>query len=232
MSMVDPTTDSWNTLSRAAKKLVTPDKPLNSSNVVRRQGVITAINSTFTVDITLGGSSIVLGSVKYLQSYYPVVGDTVWVDFKDNDLIVIGSTTNQQWTAYTPVLTATGGGFAGGTGYTIEGRYQRLGKSAWGNVAVTMGNAGFAAGTGDYRITLPITIYMPASRIYIVGQGYYYDTSANSVWTFTCDTAGIGGTGVRMLMTAAAGAWPVGAARPVVVAAGDLISFAFQYEVG
>jgi len=56
----------------------------------RRQAVVAAINAgpPVTVDLTLGG--VTVGPVRFLASYVPTVGDTVWCLQDDTDLLVLG----------------------------------------------------------------------------------------------------------------------------------------------
>lgn len=63
-----------------------------------RQGVVAAVNAS-SVDVTIGASTTVPG-VRFLDSYAPVAGDTVWLLRNGPDALVIGavaaSSTNRQ----------------------------------------------------------------------------------------------------------------------------------------
>ena len=71
------------------------------TTIVRRQGLVTAVNlgafagtvGTYpiTVDVQLGGSDVTIPGLRFLHSYVPYVNDTVWIDIKGNDPMVIGS---------------------------------------------------------------------------------------------------------------------------------------------
>lgn len=69
------------------------------TSITRRQGVIQAINGTppTSVDVQLGGSGVTIPSVKFLNSYIPIPSDTVWVDLKGTDPLVIGSVSSDRF---------------------------------------------------------------------------------------------------------------------------------------
>ena len=57
-------------------------------------GVVTAITNTsgtYYLTLNISGGSETIDKVRYLRSYVPRVGDTVLIQVKQNDLIVIGS---------------------------------------------------------------------------------------------------------------------------------------------
>ena len=58
-----------------------------------RQGVVQSVQ-TGSVTLTIGGSSVSVSGVKYLSSYVPVGGDTVWLATDGRDWIVIGKLGN------------------------------------------------------------------------------------------------------------------------------------------
>lgn len=60
--------------------------------VSRRQAVVTAVSvgPPASVSIQIAGDTDTISGVRYLASYTPSVGDTVWVDVQDSDPIVIG----------------------------------------------------------------------------------------------------------------------------------------------
>lgn len=62
-----------------------------SDNPLRfRQGEIVAVNSDWTVDVTIGGSETVVPGVRHLSAYPPYVGDGVWIATDGRDLFVMG----------------------------------------------------------------------------------------------------------------------------------------------
>lgn len=60
--------------------------------LVLRQAVVASHTAgpPASVGITLGGSSTVVTGVRYLASYTPADGDTVWVLRNGGDLLVLG----------------------------------------------------------------------------------------------------------------------------------------------
>jgi hypothetical protein len=61
-----------------------------TSGLRRRQGVVTAVNTDGTVDLTLAASTDVLAGVARLDHVSTQVGDTVWLLQDQSDLLVIG----------------------------------------------------------------------------------------------------------------------------------------------
>ena len=61
------------------------------------------------------------------------------------------------WTAYTPTITADGGGFALNNG-TLTGRYKQVGKTVFFKLKFVFGST-TAAGTGHWNFSLPVTAY-------------------------------------------------------------------------
>lgn len=54
-----------------------------------RWGVVDAVNADM-VDITIGGSSVVIPDVRHLASYSPTEGDTVAMLIDGQDVLVLG----------------------------------------------------------------------------------------------------------------------------------------------
>lgn len=86
------------------------------------------------------------------------------------------------WTSYTPVLTADTTSPTLGTGGTAVGAYTQIGKTVFYNFRFTFGSSGVAAGSGLYRVSVPV---VPA---YTVGGSvagstlYMFDNSAATMW--------------------------------------------------
>lgn len=220
--------ETFDALPRLAAQLTTP--VASAPNVNRRQGVVSVVN-TGSCDITLGGNSIIIPGVKYLQSYSPKVNDTVWIDFCDTDPLIIGSVTASAWTTWSPNMIAAGGGLNVGTGGSGEGRYRLSGKTCTGTFNITFGTAGVAAGTGLYQNALPFAP-RATSPSHILGQGWIYDSSANSAWTCILDDGGGNASfPARMLVTGAGGTFAVASTVPFTWAINDILNMAFNYEI-
>ena len=64
----------------------------NPQGLRLRQGYVTNYNSsTKTIDVQIAGDTNVLPDVKYLHSYSPQTGDTVWLLSNGADLLCIGN---------------------------------------------------------------------------------------------------------------------------------------------
>jgi hypothetical protein len=61
------------------------------------------------------------------------------------------------WTAYTPTITADGGGFSLNNG-TLTGRYKQLGKTVFFSLKFVFGST-TSTGTGHWNFSLPVTAY-------------------------------------------------------------------------
>lgn len=100
--------------------------------------------------------------------------------------------------AYSPAITAGGGGFVLGNG-SVDGWYIKIGTWVWGEGRVTLGNAGgVAVGAGAYSISLPFTT-----------DGTFYGSSATGatrhpvgVWTTRDDSTGNVYSGILRLPSA------------------------------
>lgn len=91
--------------------------------IIRRQAVILGfVPPTRTCSLNLAGSTTVIEGVRYLSSYFPQIGDTVWVDIKGGDLLVIGAMEGV-WVSYTsPSILGMSPG-------TQQARYHRDGQT-------------------------------------------------------------------------------------------------------
>lgn len=59
-------------------------------NLRLRQGEVIAINSDYTIDVSIGGDSGVLPSVRYMSNFAPLIGYHVWLVVDNNDMLAIG----------------------------------------------------------------------------------------------------------------------------------------------
>lgn len=142
------------------------------------------------------------------------------------------------WTNYTPTLTSTGTNPTMGTGGTISGQYQRVGRTVTGTATIQFGSAGVAAGTGVYGLLLPV---QPADRSAALGNGFLFDFSDSLRFVVG---ATVVSTGIFAASTSKAiivvtndpgegfgtGDNPVGAASPWTWAENDQIVVNFTYE--
>lgn len=79
-------------ISLLVDQLAKPDLPFDPATI--RKGTITASNPTATppsVDLTLSGDdTTTVSAVRYIDSYSPVVGDTVLIIKQGTDIVVLG----------------------------------------------------------------------------------------------------------------------------------------------
>lgn len=131
------------------------------------------------------------------------------------------------WTAYTPSLTASSSNPTLGTGSTAAGVYIRIGRLIIGNARVAFGTSGTAAGTGTYRVSLPVTPRNYATTPPpVVGGGWIYDASANSLWLVSTYI----GTGTSYVELPVEAGLVVTEAAPFAWSTSDQITFNFMYE--
>jgi hypothetical protein len=129
--------------------------------------------------------------------------------------------------AYVPTLTSTGTNPTMGTGATAVGSYNQVNAWVSGYGELVAGTSGFAAGTGAYRVLLPIaTTAAGVTAGRVVGQGTMFDASAGTfVETFILVASTT--TTATMIYT---GGTTIGATAPVVPANNDQWRFSFGYE--
>lgn len=162
----------------------------NKPGVPFLQGVITAVSGN-TVSVTVGGSTTSATSVPYLTSYYPAVGDVVWLVPMAGDLLVIGSTTRKEYKTYTPTWSGTG--FVLGSGVST-GRYTLDGDSLT-VVAQLVLNGTTMPTSGALFFSLPSGMSVAAMQR--VGQANLTKNASND-YLGKC-TASVGATAISVV---------------------------------
>lgn len=131
--------------------------------------------------------------------------------------------------AYTPVLTGATTDPSRGTGAFPEatGVYSQNGRIVTGYARLAAGNTSVTAGSGAYRISLPVTCRMGifTNRGVVIGSGYYNDASAPTVNYVA--TAVATDAGDYAILRTVGGV--IGSALPGL-AANDFIQINFTYE--
>ena len=130
------------------------------------------------------------------------------------------------WSTYTPVLTAATTNPTLGTGSFQGGRYTRIGRTIIGWAYIAFGNSGTAAGSGEYRVSLPVTSNVWQSNNIVIGNGYLYDSGVNTLQTVT---AVVNAAGHFIMFKD--GAFQITHAAPWAWGASDHMSIQFMYEV-
>ncbi len=165
---------------------------------------------------------------------YPVGSDPVG----DLDTIVqdlaqgVDDKVLASWATYTPTWSSSGTAPNAGATGAVAGRYRQRGRTIDYRIKLTMGGAGFTAGTGNYNLFLPVTP-LTSWEDCCVGAAALLDTSAGA-------TAGRYGASVFLSNAATGqirialggsggGVWT--ATAPFVPAAGDIVSVSGTYEV-
>lgn len=133
-------------------------------------------------------------------------------------------------TTYTPTFAASGGGLTLGAGGSATAKYLRMFPGmVIGYFLLNMGGAGFAAGTGVYTLTLPLTVHanlLTFATWVSVGKAIFQDNSAvltSSVFEVMIDTAGL----TLIFRSPDGAAW--GNTLPVALAQNDKLSGYFMY---
>lgn len=76
-----------------------------------------------------------------------------------------GGSTPGAWTAWTPALTAATTNPTLGSGSVQEGSYMQLGKLVIAHFNIQFGSSGQNAGSGEYRISLPVAAVTTGSTV-------------------------------------------------------------------
>ena len=163
----------------------------------------------------------------------PDEGMSIYETDTDRVLIWTGSAwliVCEPWQAYTPVLTAVTTNPTLGTGSTVTARYQRQYGLVTYQGFILFGTAGTAAGSGAYRISLPVTAQtgihkrrMSIVNAYDASAGHHCIMSAQLVTSTTMEAI-------------FSNTWPLGnytemgASQPMTWAASDEIAFSVTYE--
>ena len=88
-----------------------------------------------------------------------------------------------EWTDYTALLTATGTNPTLGTGALNSSRYARIQNLIIYQYFVQFGSSGVNAGSGGYKISLPVPAAGTTSYYEIVGgQTAFFDSSAVTIY--------------------------------------------------
>jgi len=132
---------------------------------------------------------------------------------------------------YTPALTAVTTNPTLGTGSYADGRYQLLQKRAFVEGAIFFGSSGAAAGTGNYRISVPSAVSIKSNNAQI-GYGLFYDASAGYVF-YPMQAFYISATTFQLVVSSPAytASSVLSATVPVVPANSDQIRYQLCYEV-
>jgi hypothetical protein len=131
------------------------------------------------------------------------------------------------YSGYTPALTAVSSNPTLGTGSNAQGRYTQDGKHVVGYASIGFGSSGVGAGSGAYRVSLPVAARAPVNFDgNLIGHAYGFDSSAGLVRHMYLSYV----TGTTVQLTSTDGSAAVTEANPWAWAAGDVIIIQFDYE--
>lgn len=133
-------------------------------------------------------------------------------------------------TNYTPALTASTTNPTLGSGSTAAGRYMRIGNLviAWG--VIIFGTSGVNAGSGNYRISLPVTASINLGSMRI-GQIIINDSSTSA--NFTVGSAIIlDGEETYFYMQRTGASTFVSNSSPITWSTSDDVSWVLAYPAG
>jgi hypothetical protein len=173
-----------------------------------------SISSTQLADSSITSAKIVNGTI-------------VAADIADAT-ITAAKLASEAWTAWTPTLTATTTNPTMGTGATRNGNYTRFGRTIHGQLHIIFGTSGSAAGSGTYEVSLPVAPTPGSNRI--IGSGFVYNSSANTLWTIVAITDSSFGDELRMYTTSTASGFVITDAVPFTWANNDQIALQFTCE--
>lgn len=135
-------------------------------------------------------------------------------------------------TAFTPAFTSTGTAPTLGSGSSAAGKYATVAQVVSGVGRIVFGSSGVAAGTGSYRVSLPVaastthqTVSTGPGNGSVIGTGTFVDDSGSNVYTvalhmISATTASLLVVGTGTVFTAT---------TPVAPAANDIITYQFSY---
>lgn len=86
--------------------------------------------------------------------------------------------------SWTPALTSDGTSPTMGTGATNVGRVTQVNHLVQATFDIAFGSS-MAAGTGTYRVSLPVNVDPGSESYQIVGRGMVYDASLDDPWQVT-----------------------------------------------
>ncbi|HET7689343.1 MAG TPA: hypothetical protein VFK41_03125 [Nocardioidaceae bacterium] len=95
----------------------------------------------------------------------------------------LGAGAAPSYSTYVPELTAATTNPTLGTASIAEGRYVQDGDHVFGDLIIKFGTSGVAAGSGNYRVSLPVAARESAAGNYLGyarGSGFIYDDSASA----------------------------------------------------
>lgn len=184
----------------------------------------TATN-TNTVQIDGAATAVQLPAVVNVVS-----GDYCVIAQRGADKLILGPVGGPQVIGYTPALTAVTTSPTLGTGSSAGGYYQLVGRRIDGIARIVFGTSGVAAGSGTYRISLPVA----ADTTVHAASGTGGQGSSIGTWNARDNSPGAFRQGTLQLVSASTAmldytTTAVSSSAPWTWAASDAINISFSY---
>lgn len=159
---------------------------------------------------------------------YFLVEDITGALWPDSAQVTSGLIASEGFILYVPNLTATTTNPTLGSSPQQTGAYIKYGRLVVGWARIQFGT-GSTAGSGGYRVSLPVTAKGYAGQAPMGGSAIFYDTSTNTI--FSDGVVQMNGADMILWRNgAAASAYNVSNVSPFVWADGDFMSMSFMYE--
>lgn len=193
------------------------------------EAIITPTAGTHTYK--LAGLRAVTGTVTLEAAAtlpaFILVEDITGSVWPDGVSVTAGLIASEAWTPWTPTLGADTTAPTMGTSPTQTGRYMKYGRLVTGNFILYFG-AGMTAGSGSYRLNLPVPAAAAPTDHIAIGSGYLYSGSILRLYSIFIPS-GVS-TWAYMLVDNAAGTTFVTSSSPWAWAAGNRILGNLTYE--
>jgi hypothetical protein len=155
---------------------------------------------------------------------------SAWVEIQAAAAAHTHPGTDVAWASYTPTLTASTTSPTLGVASVITGFWERTGRTVRGRVNIVFGTSGVVAGSGTYRVLLPVAPEPAASATtqIPIGVGYLIDQGSGllKLCVLRVNTTG---TYAEMMVHDVGGS-AVTDAAPWTWAANDRLHLSFEYE--
>ena len=151
------------------------------------------------------------------------VGSVLTASRYNADVVENMSVIGGAWTSWSPALTATTTNPNIGTTGSALGHYVQVGKTVWFNAVIQTGGSSIAGGTGDYRLSIPVTAKNSGSALVTAGNGFVFD---GTFYTVAADRP----TTTTMRLLASSGS-QISSTHRQIIGSGWTLSISGIYEV-
>lgn len=158
--------------------LASTNTPFWNSVVVFPSAGAHTYKATLGVD-SGGGTATMQAGASYPA--YIMVEDITGSVWPAGSAVTPGMVASEAWADYVPALSAAVTPPTLGSGSVQQGRWTKIGRQVTGWAFIAFGTSGAAAGSGEYRISLPVPPRLTAVNNVVIGEGYLYDQSANQL---------------------------------------------------